>query len=94
MNTTRRVRPKLDVWVVEDNDILRDSLSALLNEQADMRCSLAVDCCEDFLAALEEGDAPDLVLMDIGLPGRSGIEGVVRISSVSPASKVIITPLA
>ncbi|MGQ0735976.1 MAG: response regulator transcription factor [Acidobacteriota bacterium] len=82
--------PRLDVWVVEDNDILRDTLEALLNDQTDLQCTLAVSSCEDFLAALDAGAAPDFVLMDIGLPGRSGIDGVVRTSSMSPATKVII----
>jgi len=77
------IPPKIDVWVVEDNRILRESL-------ADMRCSLAVDSCEDCLAALEEDPLPDVVLMDIGLPGLSGIEGVARITSISPTTPVIV----
>ena len=36
-----------------------------------MRCGLAVGSCEEFLAAVDEDRAPDLVLMDIGLPGRA-----------------------
>jgi DNA-binding NarL/FixJ family response regulator len=80
----------LDVWVVEDNRMLRESLADLLNEQRDMRCPLAVGTCGDFLAALDLDRPPDIVLMDIGLPDASGIEGVARISSMSPASKVII----
>jgi DNA-binding NarL/FixJ family response regulator len=80
----------LDVWIVEDNDMLRDGLAQVLNEQPDMHCSLALDCCEDFVAAIEAGGAPDLVLMDIGLPGASGIDGVARVSSRSPATRVII----
>jgi DNA-binding NarL/FixJ family response regulator len=81
---------RVDVWVVEDNRILRESLADLLNDQADLRCPVAVGSCEEFVAALEADRIPDIVLMDIGLPGRSGIEGVTRISSVSPTSKVII----
>ena len=80
----------LDVWVVEDNRMLRESLADLLNEQSDIRCPLAVGTCGDFLAALDIDKPPDIVLMDIGLPDASGIEGVARIGSVSPASKVII----
>lgn len=70
--------------------MLREGLADLLNEQPDMRCSLAVGTCADFLAALGMDEPPDIVLMDIGLPDASGIDGVRRISSVSPASQVII----
>lgn len=89
--TARHPAPhSLAVWVVEDNRMLRESLADLLNEQPDMRCPLAVGTCGDFLAALDLDKPPDIVLMDIGLPDASGIEGVGRISSISPASKVII----
>jgi DNA-binding NarL/FixJ family response regulator len=81
---------KLDVWVVEDKRILRESLADLLNEQDDMRCPLAVGTCEEYLAALDQDPAPDVVLMDIGLPGRSGIEGVARTTSLSPRTQVIV----
>ena len=80
----------VNVWVVEDNSRLRRSLAELVDGQPDLYCSMAVDSCEDFLATLDEGDPPDLVLMDIGLPGISGIEGVSHIHSLHPATKVII----
>jgi DNA-binding NarL/FixJ family response regulator len=81
---------KLDIWVVEDHDVLRDSLEDLLDRQVDMRCGLAVATCEEFVAALDEGRAPDMVLMDLGLPGRSGIDGIVHAASRSPATKIIV----
>lgn len=81
---------RVEIWIVEDNQILRESLEDLFNEQPDMRCGLAVGSCEEFLAALDEDRAPDLVLMDLGLPGRSGIDGIVRISSLSPTTRVIV----
>ncbi len=80
----------IEIWVVEDNDILRHSLVELFDAQPDMRCGLAVGSCEEFFAALDQDQAPDLVLMDVGLPGRSGIDGIVRISSLSPTTRVIV----
>ena len=80
----------LIVWIVEDNRMLRANLAALIDERPGMSCALAVDSCEDFLIALDHDPVPDVVLMDLGLPGRSGIDGIVRIQSVSPATKVIV----
>lgn len=78
------------VWIVEDHRLLRQNLEELINEQTEMTCPLALECCEDFLSALEMGEIPDVVLMDLGLPERSGIDGIRRIQSVSPATKVIV----
>ncbi len=80
----------VDIWIVEDNELLRESIAEVINEAEGMRCPLDVACCEDALQALEAGDAPDIVLMDIGLPGMSGIEGIRRIQPLSPSTRVII----
>jgi DNA-binding NarL/FixJ family response regulator len=55
-----------------------------------MRCSIAVETCEEALEAIEEGMAPDIVLMDIGLPGMNGIDGTRAIRSRSPTTRVIM----
>lgn len=80
----------LTVWVVEDNRVVRERLAELIREQPDMRCPIAVDACEEFLVALDSDEPPDVVLMDLGLPGRSGIEGIARLTSRSPGSKAIV----
>jgi DNA-binding NarL/FixJ family response regulator len=78
------------IWVVEDNTMLRRALTALIDEQADMTCPLALGSCEDLMAALDGGSPPDILLVDIGLPGRSGIDGVARVTSEWPETKAII----
>jgi DNA-binding NarL/FixJ family response regulator len=85
-----RAHDPLEVWLVEDSAMLRGALGELIDRQEDMRCALSVGDCEGFLAALDAGGVPDIVLMDIGLPGRSGIDGISRLHSQSPASKAIV----
>lgn len=85
MSASRRT-----VWIVEDNRMVRDALVAVIDEQDDMECPLALGSCEELLAALDGGSAPDMLLVDIGLPGRSGIDGVARVTSEWPDTKAII----
>jgi len=80
----------LDVWVVEDNDELRATLAEVIDSDAEMMCSLSFARCEEALAALQHESPPQIILMDIGLPGMSGIEGVRRIHSISPSTQFIM----
>ncbi len=82
--------PKLEIWVVEDNPTFRRALAVLLEREPTMRPTLIADSCEPALIAVENGRSPDVVLMDIGLPGLSGIEGTRRLKSMSPTTDVII----
>jgi DNA-binding NarL/FixJ family response regulator len=63
------------VIVIEDQPDLRDGLALLINGSLDCRCTQAFGSMEE---ALLEADSepPDVALLDIGLPGMSGIEGV------------------
>lgn len=78
------------VWIVEDGSLLRDSLRQLVDQQADLQCELAVGSCELMIDALDAGDRPDIVLMDLNLPGASGIEGTARLHQQVPVCPVVI----
>lgn len=78
------------VWLVEDNHLFREGLSAVVEATEDLSCPLAVASCEAALDALDRGEVPDLVLLDIGLPGIDGIEGAHRIRERSPETRVLI----
>jgi len=80
----------IDAWVVEDNNELRATLAEVIDSDAEMMCSMNFAKCEDALAALQHESPPQIMLMDIGLPGMSGIEGVRRIHSISPATQFIM----
>jgi DNA-binding NarL/FixJ family response regulator len=77
------------VSVVEDDDRVRASLARLVDGAGAVQCVSQHASAE---AALEElpAVAPDVVLMDINLPGMSGVECVRRLKTVMPDVQVVM----
>ena len=82
---------KIDVIIIEDNELLRDSLKEAINKSGDINCEHTFSSGEaalDFIA--KEELVPDIILLDIGLPGMNGIELIPELRRLSPTSKIII----
>ena len=77
------------VAIVEDNSQIRRSLQEWVDSAPEYRCVCA---CVDAETALKEIPKfkPDVVLMDIHLPGESGIACTARLKSILPAIQVIV----
>jgi DNA-binding NarL/FixJ family response regulator len=80
----------LHVWIIEDNESFRGSITELVRRIPGLQYGRSFHSCESAVEALEESEAPDIVLMDIGLPGMNGIEGVRRFKAISPETRVIM----
>ncbi|MFC2103625.1 response regulator [Bacteroidota bacterium] len=79
----------INVAIVEDNNTIRDGLAALINGTTGYKCIGAYIDCESFLVELLKIE-PDVVLMDIALPGMSGIEGVKIATEKKPNLAVLM----
>lgn len=77
------------IVIVEDNDQIREAFSLLLNLREDFNVVNTYDSCESALENAKE-DAPSIILMDIDLPGISGIEGTKKFKKVFPNVSIII----
>ena len=71
------------VSIVEDNDQLRATLARLLNRAEGFRCVSQHPDAESALAALP-AERPEVVLVDINLPGMNGVELVRRLKQAAP----------
>lgn len=79
----------IKVAIIEDNETIREGLSALINGTEGYKCIAAFRDCETFLDKLNQLDL-DVVLMDIGLPGMSGIEGVQQAIKKNPDLNILM----
>jgi DNA-binding NarL/FixJ family response regulator len=75
--------------IVEDKRFIREGLAVMIGGTSGLQCKAAYHCCEDMLENLAT-DQPDLILMDIGLPGMSGIEGIRRVKEVQPDCPILV----
>ncbi|MBB5033901.1 response regulator transcription factor [Prosthecobacter vanneervenii] len=78
------------LWIVEDHASFRRTLVRLLATESNLQCPLDFDSCEKLLAALSESNAPDLILLDVGLPGMSGLDAIRLIKERAPKTLVVI----
>ena len=77
------------VSIVEDSIGTRESLAELLGHTPNVRCVGAHPHGEDALLRIPV-ETPDVVLMDINLPGMNGIECVARLKQQMPGTQVLM----
>ena len=78
------------VWLIEDNEAYRRTIRRVINRLEGFSCPEAFAWCEEALETLKTADAPDVILLDVGLPGMGGIEGIRLIKTISPSTHVIM----
>lgn len=77
------------VVIVEDYKLTRIGLRSTLNEFENVT---VIGEAEDAVSGLEiiQREKPDVVLMDLGLPGMNGLEATMKVKEVSPDTNVVI----
>jgi RNA polymerase sigma factor (sigma-70 family) len=79
----------INISIVEDNDKLRATLARVIDRADGFRCASDYGSAEDALADLPK-TKPDVVLMDINLPGINGVECVRQLKKLLPQIQVMM----
>jgi DNA-binding response OmpR family regulator len=81
---------QVNVWLIEDNHRFRQTVARMLCQVDGFECTHQFSNAEDALDALAGGGVPDVVLLDVELPGQDGIEAVRNIKSICPSTHVLM----
>ena len=91
MKATKKIK-KISVVIIEDNRLLREGITSLINEQADLKVSGAFSERENALVKIFELK-PDIVLIDLGLRSQNSLRVVKSIKQRSDEIKIIVMDL-
>ena len=83
------MRKKICYIICEDNNDYRESLVAFLDEDDELVCCGSFADAENILDKINTSQ-PDVVLMDIDMPGKNGIEALKEIKQSSPDKEIIM----
>ena len=86
---SKRSEKLIAISIIEDNAYLRDGWMSVLDGVADFLLLGSYESCEEAFSGSNIGQS-DVVLMDIGLPGMSGTEGVDKLTEDYPDLAVIM----
>jgi DNA-binding NarL/FixJ family response regulator len=80
---------EIKVAIFEDNNNMREGLYQLINGSQGFTCTGAFPNCDDLVKRIEKSN-PDVIVMDIEMPGISGIEGVKLVKENFPDIKILM----
>lgn len=78
------------LWIVEDDSSYRRTLKRLLDGDPQWVCERTFASCGKLFEALATQSHPDLLLMDLGLPGMGGVEGIRKLATLAPEIVVLV----
>ncbi len=80
----------IHVWLIEDHKTYGERLARALNRVEGLACTQRFTACEDAFASLTTESAPQVLLLDVGLPGMNGIDGIARLRQLAPQTAIVI----
>ena len=89
MTTAANVPEKIKVMVVDDHPLMRVGVSSIVNARSDMTVVAQTGTGEESVALFAK-HRPDITLMDLRLPGMSGVDAIRAIRSSFPEARFVV----
>ncbi len=80
----------IQAWLIEDHKTYGERLARALNRVDGIACTKRFTACEDAFVELANTAAPQVLLLDVGLPGVDGIDGIARLRQLAPQMAIVI----
>jgi len=81
------------VYIVDDHSAIREGFKVILERTGRYACAGEAGSAEAALEMVKRGDAPDLFIVDISLPGASGLELTEALRRALPGSPVVVVSM-
>jgi len=82
---------QIEVWLIDDNQEYTTVVAEAINLSSGAVCTATYSRCEPAFEALRKGTpAPNVLLLDIGLPGIGGIQAIETFKEFSPSMQIIM----
>ncbi len=78
------------IVIIDDHPVVRDGMSAMLENESDFSVVCAAKCGEDAVDYVRRHGAPDIVVSDIRMPGLDGFETLARLKRFFPDIRVLL----
>jgi DNA-binding NarL/FixJ family response regulator len=90
----RKVNGRKRVYCVDDNPLVSEALKVQIDRASDFRwigcAGNADDLLSEMAAIADQDECPDIVLLDIDMPGRDPFEAIVELRQMCPDTKVLM----
>ncbi|MFK5921463.1 MAG: response regulator transcription factor [Verrucomicrobiota bacterium] len=80
----------IDVWLIEDNRHFSEAIECILDTEDGIQLKESFRSAEAALKALPKKTPPQVIILDLGLPGMGGIEALPEIIKHAPKSQVLV----
>ena len=88
--STQASAPNVRVWLVDDNDQLRTMVADLLTQFGGIECARHFSSPDALLSELASKPGPDVILLDVQMGDRNGLDAVRPIKSLTRSTRVLM----